>query len=58
MATGVACINAGREFIGIESDVEYFRRAVKRIDAALDADHSSLWTAKQMMETQKQLEFA
>ena len=29
--TGVACINTGRDFIGIERDPEYFRIAEKRI---------------------------
>ncbi len=32
--TGVACVNTGRAFIGIERDVEYFRIAQERIDAA------------------------
>jgi DNA modification methylase len=33
---GVACINTGRKFIGIERDPEYFRIASERIAAARD----------------------
>lgn len=36
--TGVACVNTGREFIGIERDPEYFAIAQKRIGEALMAD--------------------
>ena len=32
--TGVACVNTGREFIGIEKDPDYFRISEKRINAA------------------------
>ena len=32
--TGVACINAGRKFIGIEIDPHYCDIAIKRIQAA------------------------
>jgi DNA modification methylase len=32
--TGVACIDLGREFIGIERDERYFEAACRRIDAA------------------------
>jgi len=32
--TGVACMNTGRKFIGIERDPEYFRIAKERIEAA------------------------
>ena len=32
--TGVACINTGRKFIGIERDPDYFAIAKQRIDAA------------------------
>lgn len=54
--TGVACINTGRNFIGIEKDPTYFATAVKRINAALDADRDSLWTAKELAkETQRVL---
>ena len=31
--TGVACVNTGREFIGIEKDAEYFEVARKRIES-------------------------
>ena len=45
-----------RNFIGIEKDPTYFATAVKRIDAALDTDRDSLWTAKQLAkETQQPL---
>jgi site-specific DNA-methyltransferase (adenine-specific) len=36
--TGVACVNTGREFIGIERDPEYFAIAQKRIGKALMSD--------------------
>lgn len=32
--TGVACVNSGRHFVGIEKDPEYFRIAKERIEAA------------------------
>ena len=32
--TGVACINAGKKFIGIEKDPEYFEVAIERIKKA------------------------
>ena len=32
--TGVACANAGRKFIGIELDLDYFNIALERIEAA------------------------
>jgi DNA modification methylase len=34
-STGVACINTGRKFIGIELDKEYFDIATKRINEAI-----------------------
>lgn len=34
--TGVACVRAGRRFIGIEKDPGYFAGAVKRIEAELN----------------------
>lgn len=34
--TGVACVNTGRKFIGIEMDDKYFEIAKKRIQAAID----------------------
>lgn len=33
--TGVACVNTGRDFIGIELDADYFKIANERIDAAM-----------------------
>lgn len=35
--TGVACVNTGRNFIGMETDFKYFRIAKKRIREAKDA---------------------
>lgn len=35
-STGVACVNTGRKFIGIEMDDKYFEIAQKRIRAAID----------------------
>jgi DNA modification methylase len=32
--TGVACVNLGRSFVGVERDPEYFDTACKRLDAA------------------------
>lgn len=32
--SGVACLNTGRNFIGIEKDPHYFRTAIKRIDVS------------------------
>lgn len=34
-ATGVACVNTGRDFIGIELDPDYFKIAEGRIEEAL-----------------------
>ena len=31
--TGVACVNLGRSFIGIELDIDYFKIASDRINA-------------------------
>ncbi|MCW8966850.1 MAG: site-specific DNA-methyltransferase [Candidatus Pacearchaeota archaeon] len=36
-STGVACVNTGRKFIGIEEDDKYFEIAKQRIDEALKA---------------------
>ena len=35
-STGVACINTGRRFIGIEKDAVWFERAEKRINEAIE----------------------
>jgi site-specific DNA-methyltransferase (adenine-specific) len=43
--TGVACVKAGRPFIGVEIDPEYFAIACKRIREAVTADRSSLFPA-------------
>lgn len=34
-STGVACVNTGRDFIGIELDEGYFQTAQKRIQDAV-----------------------
>lgn len=34
-STGVACVNAGRSFIGMELNGNYFEIAKKRIDEAI-----------------------
>jgi len=39
-STGVACINTGRNFIGIEKDETYFKIAKNRIADAIDAKDS------------------
>lgn len=36
--TGVACANLGRDFIGIEKDLDYFNIALKRIEEAIAAN--------------------
>ncbi len=43
--TGVACVNTGRKFIGIELDRGYFDIAVKRIEAAIAARDAKAVTA-------------
>jgi DNA modification methylase len=40
--TGVACLNTGRNFIGIERDPEYFEIAKNRINAAIPNTHDDL----------------
>lgn len=41
--TGVACVNTGRNFIGIERDPDYFKIAQERINNAIIAKKSDLW---------------
>lgn len=41
--TGIACIKAGRRFVGIERDPDYFEIAVRRIRAAHSADDTPLF---------------
>ena len=36
-STGVACVNTGRHFIGMEKDAKYFSIAKNRIEQAMDA---------------------
>ena len=38
--TGVACVNTGRDFIGIERDPSYFAIAEKRINEAVASETS------------------
>lgn len=38
--TGVACANLGREFIGIEKDLDYFNIALTRIEEAITANEN------------------
>lgn len=44
--TGVACVNLGRPFIGIEIDTGYFDTACRRIEAALKAPSLALEAAE------------
>jgi len=41
--TGVACANLGREFIGIEKDLDYFNIALERIEKAQKAKHEEFF---------------
>jgi len=50
--TGVACIQTGRQFIGIEKEAKYFDIAVKRIQRAWDLKRSEL--PFEQVEPQKQ----
>ena len=31
-STGIACINTDRNFIGIENDLSYFNKSIKRVE--------------------------
>lgn len=42
--TGVACVNLGRKFIGIEREPKYFEIAVKRISHAVEQSKQRLFT--------------
>jgi len=42
-STGVACVNTGREFIGIEKEQNYFEIARKRIDDAVNSKKQQLF---------------
>jgi len=37
-STGVACMNLGRKFIGIELEEEYYQIAEKRLEEAVKQD--------------------
>jgi DNA modification methylase len=52
--TGVACIQTGRQFIGIEKEPKYFDIAVKRIQRAWDLKCSEL--PFEQVEPQRQTE--
>lgn len=43
--TGVACVQTGRRFVGIEIDDHYFRIACRRIEAAVKDQRDSLFPA-------------
>ncbi len=51
--TGVACINTGRKFIGIEIDPGYFEIACKRIEAAQQQARMSFADADHCVEARK-----
>ena len=40
--TGVACVNTNRNFIGIESDTNYFTKAKERIDGVTVAEQDTI----------------
>ena len=40
-STGVACVNTGRSFIGIELDDEYFQKARERIEKVENKKHKN-----------------
>jgi site-specific DNA-methyltransferase (adenine-specific) len=44
--TGVACVNTGRKFIGIEKDPVYFELAKKRIEEAQNSRLETDWLAE------------
>ena len=50
-STGIACINTGRKFIGIEKDDKYFEIASKRIDDAKNKLEGSLFGIDVLEET-------
>lgn len=53
--TGVACVNLGRKFIGIELDQKYFDIACKRIEGAVSRPRFDL--PEPVKPTQEKLEF-
>jgi DNA modification methylase len=46
-STGVACVNTGRNFIGIEKDPQYFEIAKNRISEAEKAKQNNLFAGEQ-----------
>ena len=40
--TGVACVNTNRNFIGIESDINYYAKAKKRIEGVTVAEQDTI----------------
>jgi len=55
--TGVACVQTGRKFIGIEKEPEYFDIACKRIEAAVKLAKCDLFKAEKVTEKQTELAF-
>ena len=54
--TGVACVNLGRRFIGIEKEPKYFKIAVERIRAAIiDKQNGPLFATHEPPELQGDL---
>ena len=53
--TGVAAINMGRKFVGIEIDPEHFASACKRIEAAVNQPDMLVGLEKRAVEIQKAL---
>ena len=41
--TGLACLNTGRQFVGVEMDPEYFAVAVARLEQAIVSQDSDLF---------------
>jgi len=52
--TGVACANLGREFIGIEKDLDYFHIAQKRIEKAHKDKHQEFFEKEAMQSASQQ----
>jgi len=55
--TGVACVQTGRKFIGIEKEPKYFDIACKRIEAAVKLAKCDLFKAEKTTEKQTELAF-
>jgi len=55
--TGVACVQTGRRFIGIEKEPKYFDVACKRIEQAVRLAKCDLFKAEKTTEKQTELAF-